>query len=223
MNILIILEGVEEELLFDLAALNGFSNKFNVRTENVIGAGNIAPLLQSEISNEYNDCIICIYDVDNKQSEANSAYSKTRKAIKEVLNNNEDFVDAVSFCTNPNILLFILLGADTLSNLNFTKTSKKINTDLLHKFWPKIGNKKAYDASEWQIKIIRDSYKYGTYSYKTILENAKDLDTDYKNNNPASNVLPLLNALINGDINFFDDAVAAINLEEKNDDDRRKK
>ena len=77
--------------------------------------------------------------------------------------------------------------------------------------------KKSYDASEWQLKIIEDSYIYGDYKYETILINAKDLDVDYKNNIPSSNLLGLLLALINGNEKFINDLIKKININERNE------
>ena len=202
MNILLILEGNEEETFFEILQEYGISKKINMRIENVGGSGNIAHYFQSELSNEYNDCIICVYDVDNKANDENSSYNQVRKSLMRILNNDEK-VDEVSVCTNPNIILFFLLGVDTIENIILQSTSKKINTDILNKYWPKIGNKKAYKAEKWQLKIIKDSYLYGEYNFNDVLKNAKNIDKDYKNNNPASNLLPLINALIEGNIEFF--------------------
>lgn len=213
MNILLILEGSEEKTLYDIFQNKGFSNKFVVRAENVEGSGNIAPYFQSEISNEYYDCIICVYDVDNKINEKDSPYNKVRSALKEVLL-SDDRVDAVSVCTNPNVAQFFLLGADELSKVSLSSTSKTSNTTLLNKYWPKIGNKKSYTAAAWQLDIIKNSFLYGPYSIETLLVNAEELDLDYKQKNPASNLLPLFKALIDGDSDYFTKAIKAKEMEE---------
>lgn len=204
MNVLILVEGSEEEILFDIAKNDGFSGNINVVYINVGGHGNIAPYFQSEISNDFYDCIICVYDVDNRIDESDSPYSLTRNALKEILLVDEK-VDDVSFCTNPNIVQFFLLGADKLDNVKMFCTSKTINTELLNKYWKKIGNKKDYDAESWQLKIIKDSFIYDEYdyTYDTLLKNSEELNTDYKKCVPASNLLPLLKALKNGDCGFF--------------------
>lgn len=97
----------------------------------------------------------------------------------------------------------ILLATDKLENVKLTNSSKKVNSNLVHSIWEKIGNKKAYDASSWQLEIIKNSIIYGPHSYETLLENAKDLELDYINNIPGSNILKLLLFLKNNDINFL--------------------
>lgn len=126
---------------------------------------------------------------------------------------NEKITESVSFCTNPNIMQLFLLAADTLQNVIST-TSKKINTSLIHKYWPEIASgkidklgrkiKQNYDASNWQLDIIKYSILNGEYSYNTLLENAKALSANYKKNNiPGSNLLSLLLALKDGNKKYF--------------------
>lgn len=178
-NILLILEGNEEETLFNIAKNNGFSNKFNVTFINAKGFGNVPLFYQANISNPYYDLILCVYDVDNKVFEKESPYNKIRNVLKNILLSDEK-VDAVSICTNPNILQFLLLGADKLQNVKLISTSKALNTSIIHKYWNEIGLNKEYDAKKWQLDIIENSYKYEIYQYSTLLENAKELDTIIK-------------------------------------------
>lgn len=215
-NIAIIYEGNEEKTFFNIVENNGISNKFNVKFINANGFGNIPIYYQAEISIPYFDLVVCVYDVDGKIDDMNSPYNIVRKGLKEILQSDEK-VDSISFCTNPNILQFLLLGVDLLENVKLTSTSKKKNTQLITKYWKQIGSKKSYDASEWQLKIIEDSYIYGDYKYETILINAKDLDVDYKNNIPSSNLLGLLLALINGNEKFINDLIKKININERNE------
>ena len=63
-NILLILEGNEEQTLFNIAAHDGFSDKFNVVIENAEGYGNIQYLYQYYISEQYYDLVLFVYDVD---------------------------------------------------------------------------------------------------------------------------------------------------------------
>ena len=214
-NILVLLEGSEEETLFEIAEHDGFAECFNVFYENVGGCGNIAPYFQSEMSDEFYDCIVCVYDVDNRIDINDSAYNLTRNALKKILLEDEN-VDNVSFCTNPNTLQFFLLGADKLENVKILDTSKSANTDLLHKYWEKLGNKKDYDADEWQLEIIKNSFIYDEYNYTygNMLKNAEELELDYKNKNPASNLLPLLVALKTGNLDFFINAEKAKEIKE---------
>ncbi len=203
LNILLILEGNEEQTLYDIAEKNGFSEKFNVKSINAEGFGNIPFLYQYYLSDDYYDLILCVYDVDNRIEEKKSPYNQIREGLYEILLDYEK-IDTASFCTNPNIIQFFLLGADKLENVKLTSTSKTTNSKILHKYWDKIGRRdKDYDARKWQLKIIEDSYEYGEYSYSTLLENAKELPLDYKNNLPGSNLLPLLVALKNGDEKYI--------------------
>ncbi len=210
-NILLILEGNEEQTLYNIAKKDGFSKKFIVDAINANGSGNIPLLFQDYLSNPFYDLILCVYDVDNRAEDQDSPFSKTRKGLKNVLQKDEK-VDGVSFCTNPNIIQFFLLGADKLENVKLTSTSKAVNSKILHKYWNEIGRNqdKKYDAREWQLKIIVDSYVYDStypYSYSTLLENAKQLPLDYKKKLPGSNLPLLLDALKTGDENYIQDLI----------------
>ena len=205
-NILLILEGNEEQTLFNIAKHDGFCDKFNVVLENAEGYGNIQYLYQYYISEQYFDLVLCVYDVDNRIEEKDSPYNQTRAGLYETLQDDLK-VDYVSLCTNPNIIQFFLLGAAKLENVELKSTSKNINSKIIHKYWEKIGKTKEYDAKEWQLKIIEESYIYNDYKYSTLLENSKELPIDYKNNLPGSNLGPLLIALKIGDEDFIKDLI----------------
>lgn len=74
-NILLILEGNEEQTLFNIAEHDGFCDKFNVVLENAEGYGNIQYLYQYYISEQYFDLVLCVYDVDNRIEEKDSPYN----------------------------------------------------------------------------------------------------------------------------------------------------
>ena len=141
MNVLLILEGNEEKLLYEIAKNKGFAENLRVFPINAEGSGRIPAYFQAAISDEYYDAIFCLYDVDNKINEKNSPYNNVRNNLKKILQDDKR-VDAVSICTNPNILQFFLLGVDKLENVKLTKTGKESNTEILHKYWSKLGNKK---------------------------------------------------------------------------------
>lgn len=213
MNILVLLEGDEEELLFDLFKPHVHS-LINLSYINVKGFGNIPVYFQSHITNDYYDAVLCVYDVDNKVNISDSPYNIVRNNLRKILN-TESRVSDISFCTNPNILQFLLLGADTLENVSLTSTSKKANTPILNRYWPKLGNKKEYSAASWQLDIIRNDYEYGNSSIANMINNAKQLPLDYKRNLPGSNLNKLLLALSEGNLEFFNKAIKAINIERK--------
>ena len=109
-----------------------------------------------------------------------------------------------------------LLAADSLDKVSLLTTSKKTNSSLIHYYWPEIASGKTdslgrkiksnYSAKNWQLEIIKYSILNHEYPYSRLLENAKQLSTDYKNQEkPGSNLLDLLLALKSGDINFFNE------------------
>lgn len=210
----IIVEGKEEEAFFDVVKEIGTNEKFHIDIENVGGFGGIADaFLVALREDDLFDCIICVYDVDNRINDKKSPYNMVRNQLN-LLFGNEKITESVSFCTNPNIMQLFLLAADTLQNVTLSITSKKINTSLIHKYWPEIASgkidklgrkiKQNYDASNWQLDIIKYSILNGEYSYNTLLENAKALSANYKKNNiPGSNLLSLLLALKDGNKKYF--------------------
>ena len=215
MSIAIILEGNEEECLFDFALKNnGFHSNIEPLVINAGGYGNIGAYFQEFYSDPSYDCVIAIYDVDNKSNDNNSPYSFVRKELLSILGDASE-VDLVSFCTNPNILQIILLGCDKLPNVSLSTSSKSVNSSIVHKYWPKIAFKKqkdkiiksGYDASKWQLDIIKNSFIYSEqphYNYDDLINNSLALSSDYKKNLPASNVPQLLKALKEGNVSFFD-------------------
>lgn len=207
MNLLLILEGNEEETLFEILRPL-FSSKYNVILKNANSCSNVASYLHSNISNDYYDAIFCVYDVDDKANVLNSSFNLVRQSMKAILGSERN-VNIVSICTNPNILQFILLGADILKNVSMTSTNKNLNSELVHKYWNQIGKNKPYDAKQWQLSIIKESFQYNLYNAKNIIKNAEDLSLDYRKL-PGSNLLPLLKALIEDDENFFSKAKSVL-------------
>ena len=123
-------------------------------------------------------------------------------------------VDAVSFCTNPNILQYFLLAMDELPQVSLTCTSKAANTIYVHRYWEQISSNKTdekgrktksfYDASKWQLDIMKYSVINDPHRYSDLLSNAEKLPQNYKEELPGGNLLPLLIALRDGDEGFFE-------------------
>ena len=208
----IIVEGSEEYTFFDIVKTLGTNEKFYIEIEDATGYGDIADAYLSSLREDMYDCVICVYDVDNKNGITKSPYNITRFRLMAIFQ-DEEIVDAISFCTNPNILQYILLLADSLEKVALKSTSKTTNTKLVHNYWPNIASgktdskgrkiKQNYDASNWQLDIIKYSVINQEYPYLNIFKNAKELPLDYKNFIPAGNLLPLLIALKEGDESFF--------------------
>lgn len=211
-NICIIVEGSEECAFFEVVRQLGTHEKFCLEIENALGAGSIPDLFLSKLRDDLYDCIICAFDVDNRASDKQSQYSITRQKLNSIFG-DEAVADNVCFCTNPNILQLFLLTADTLDKVALKSTSKESNTEIVHKYWPKIGSRKTdklhrqiksnYNASAWQLDIIKYSIISGEYHYSAMLKNAAALSTNYKKDLPASNLLPMLIALKDGDETYF--------------------
>ena len=213
-SVVAILEGNEEECLFDIVdKCKGISEDIDFVYFNAGGFGNVGPFFQEMFSDPGIDCVIAVYDVDNKAKEKDSPYCSVRKDLVSILGDNES-AKIVSFCTNPNILQILLLGCDCIENTSIQTSSKKDNTDVVTKYWPKINAKKkdgqrikrGYDASKWQLDIIKNSYIYEeevSYSYDDLLSNTQKMNVEYETCLPASNIGRLLLALKRGDIEFF--------------------
>lgn len=144
------------------------------------GYGGIASaFLSSLCESDLHDCAICVFDVDGRIKDDNSPYCITRKQLMSIFQ-NEVIVDAVSFCTNPNILQYFLLAADSLNNVSLTSTSKNVNAKFVHKYWPSIASmktdelgrkiKSGYIASKWQLDEIKYSIINGTYPCEELLK-----------------------------------------------------
>ena len=208
----IIVEGSEEYAFFDVVKQIGVNNNIHLEVEDACGYGSIADALLYALREELFDCVICVYDVDNRQNDDKSPYSICRSHLISIFE-DEKIVDAISFCTNPNILQFFLLAADKLSNVALQSSSKSANSDIVHKYWEKIASgktdvhgrktKQEYDASAWQLEIMKYSILNGEYKYDDLLNHASDLPHNYLENLPGSNLLLLLSALKSGNIKFF--------------------
>lgn len=209
----IIVEGDEENAFFDIVKSIGKDEKIVLDIENANGYGGIANAFLSALREDnLFDCIVCVYDVDNRIDEPNSPYNSTRKQLTSLFG-DENITDAVSFCTNPNILQYFLLAADSIDKVALTSTSKVTNTSLVHKYWQNIASgrtdkqgrkiKSDYDASNWQLEIIKYSILNNEYEYSNLLCNASSLSLDYKKEIPSGNLLPMLIALKNGNADFF--------------------
>lgn len=210
----IIVEGNEENAFFDIVKTIGTNDKFFLDIENVTGYGGIADAFLSALREDgLFDCVICVYDVDNRIGEKDSPYNLTREQLVSLFG-DESIADAVSFCTNPNILQYFLLAADSLDKVALESTSKKTNSMLVHQYWPEIasgkideqGRKKKsdYDASIWQLEIMKYSIINDKYKYANLLNNALCLPLDYKKELPGGNLLPMLIALKTGEEEFFE-------------------
>ena len=217
----IIVEGSEEKTFFDMVKEIGTSDNFVLDIEDACGYGNIADCFLNALrEGELYDSVICAYDVDNRIEDFNSPFNQTREQL-DTLFGDQNVTEAVSYCSNPNILQYFLLAADELSKVALTSTSKTRNTKLVNKYWPQIGTNKTdslgrkikpdYDAQQWQLDIIKFSLINGNYSYENLLNNAKEIPTDYLNNIPGGNLLPLLIALKDGDTEFFEHIKSLIN------------
>lgn len=212
MKIAIVVEGDEEECLFSIAKETGhFNPVFDIEIINAGGEGNVPAFFHDCYSNPIYNCTVAVYDVDNKCNQDNSIYNLTKNKLENIIGEN---IDVVSFCTNPNILQIILLGCSTIHNVSLVSTSKADNEDIVSTYWPKIARKtkngkqikKGYDASKYQLEMIKNSFIYNeqpSYDYMTLLNNSLKLDVDYETKCPASNVQQLLKAIDDGDIDFF--------------------
>lgn len=208
----IIVEGNEESTFFDIVNEIGKDDIFVLEIENARGYGGIADAFLTTLREDIYDCVICVYDVDDRVNDKYSPFNITRKQLT-LLFGDENITEAVSFCTNPNILQYFLLACDTLDKVELKFTSKASNTSLVIKYWKEIASgkidkygrniKSNYDASKWQLDIMKYSILNGKYNYETLLENASLLPINYKESLPSGNLLPMLKALKNGDINYF--------------------
>ena len=198
-KICLIVEGNEEECFFEMVNKLGLNERFELIIKNAHGYGNVAPYYQSYISREDVDCVLAVYDVDNKMNEVNSTYNHVLNGLTSILGEKR-CAKAVSICTNPNILQIFLLGCDCLKNVAITSTIKANNSTLLEKYWPNMH--KTYAAKEWQLDMMKNSYVYGTYCYDNLLKNLEELDEDYYHL-PGSNILSLLRALKGEDDTYF--------------------
>lgn len=197
-----ILEGAEEEMLFEIVKQKGLGESFELTYRNANGGGNIPAYYQNDIQTEKYDIVYCVYDVDYSADDKDSMYQKVRSGLKKVLG-SDSMIDKISLCTNPNIMLIVLLGCDDVEALSGISKSKSSNTGLINKYFDKIGNKKDYDASSWQLEIIKSDYLYDKYKYEEIVKKYGLLNENYKDDTIGSNILRILKALFENDICFF--------------------
>lgn len=206
-NVHLILEGNEEICLFNIAKKYGVHENIDLTFTNAGGFGTVAAYYQSEMNNEEHDCNLCVYDVDYRQNEDKSPYNHIQEQLLLILGEKE-MVDKISFCTNPNILQILLLGCDEINQVKLMSGAKKDNTELVHKYWNEIGRQKDgnrtkyYDAKEWQLRIISNSFEYGPYNYETLYNNCASISNNYLTFEPGSNLFELLKALKEGDIDI---------------------
>lgn len=214
-KIAIILEGKEEQCLFDIVQeCGGISDCFEVDFIFADGAGNVVPFLQDYFANPSYEAVVAVYDVDCRAKDLKSPYRNIREQLLSIMG-NEDAINAVSFCTNPNILQILLMGCGDPKSIALTSTDKGVNSAIVSRYWPKIRKKQnqkgqqtksGYDATDWQLAMIKNSYIYEeqpSYAYSDLLENSLKLDVHYEDVVPASNVPSLLKALKDGDVAFF--------------------
>ena len=107
----LIVEGNEEEYLFDIVQELGVSDAFELTYENACGFGNVASLYQRAMFLEDYDCVLCVYDVDYRQNEKGSPYNCIVEQLTLVLGEVSEVQNA----------------------------SKTANTPIVHKYWDKIG------------------------------------------------------------------------------------
>ena len=198
-----IIEGnVEEKALFNLIENYGLNDAFDITYRTCCGAGNIAAYYQAAIASEKYDLVFCIYDVDDKADIKDSPYNITREKLQRVLG-SKALVDTVSLCTNPNILLLLLLGYDKPKNLIDLTASKSNNTDVIKRYCDKIGNKQKYAGHQWQVDLIIDDYVGGRALYDNIIDSYNELSKDYKKEKIASNLVIVLKEIKEGNVEYF--------------------
>ena len=198
-----ILEGYEEEILFKIIKYFGNMDRIIFSYQNCKGGGLVPIYFQSAIQSDNYDLVLCAYDVDYEPFKEDGMFMKIRKGLYKVLGDDGQ-INLISLCTNPNILLILLLGYDDLSNFEKIHSDKGSNTEIIKKYCSQIGNKKRYDASEWQLELFLNDYCY--YNKATIdkmLEQVDKLDLNYIGNKVGSNILPVIEALVYDNIDFF--------------------
>ena len=213
-HICLIVEGAEEFAFFSTMNEAGVvSETISLTVVNAGGGGAVVPLFQDYLSYELFDCVLCVYDVDYRQNEPDSPFSKIREGLMKVLAETA-IVDSVSFCTNPNFLQIYLLSVKELSEVRLLDTSKTTNTAFVHLCWPDIAKKKTddrgrdrtkvYDATAWQLRIMNAPLMEGIAKYRLLIRNARGLSKNYLQSIcPGSNVIDLIEALLDGDCAFF--------------------
>lgn len=211
----LIVEGSEEVAFFDIVQAKGTAENILLTYENADGFGNLALLYQDELPDKDIDCLLIVCDVDFRYYETKSPVQIVLLKMEKVLGTRTK-AEKVTIFTNPNIMQVFLLGCDVLERTSLKTSSKEKNTPLIHKYWDQIGKQsisnphgnaktKNYDASTWQLEIIKNSFLYDQYKYETLLDNLRELPNDYTSDKtPGSNILPMLQALRTGDTLFFE-------------------
>ena len=223
MKIHFIIEGqIEEKKLFELIEEQGQNKKIEISYKESKGSGNIAAYFQNELGSENYDLVYCVYDVDDKINDLKSAYNRTRNQLIKVLG-SEKKVDEVSLCTNPNILLLILLPYDCPNNLQNLTPSKGSNTTLIKKYCPKIGNKQEYDGHEWQVDLIVNGWCDRKKAYERIIDSEPYLSKNYKKDKIASNLVTVLKEIKEENIAYFEKVIKIIKGEQNVNTRRKKK
>lgn len=200
--IVLVVEGDEEETFFRMVKEKGVSDCISLNIINANGYGNVGALYQEFVSHEEIDLVMAVYDVDNASNNKDSPFNRIRRDLFLVLG-DECSVDAISLCTNPNILQLFLLGCDELQKVSLTTSSKDANTHIINKYWPSIGKDKPYRAHKWQLEIMLYSYLNEEYTFENLLTSLSKISTDYKRTIPSSNLYLLLKALKDGNISYF--------------------
>ncbi len=200
-----VLEGSEEELLFEIIKeKNIVDNHIKITYINAHGGGNVPYYFQDALQSDNYDFIFCVYDVDYSSEKEDGMYCKIVKALTRVLG-TETEVNKISLCTNPNILMILFSGYESsISDLENISQYKKENTNLFNSLCSVQLNKKEYDASQYQLKIIKDDYIYtGKASLERIINRHELININYKLDKIGSNIIPVLKALYENDVDFF--------------------
>ena len=199
-----VLEGNEEESLFKIVENYGIGDNLEVSYINSGGGGNVPYYFQDAIQSGNYDLVYCVYDVDFKSEEKKGMYQRIVNGLFRVLGSKKE-VDRVSLCTNPDILLILLSGyVDDINELSTIQSDKSSNTDLINKCCSKPIKKKKYDASSWQLELIESDYLYTKKaSYDKVLDKINVINIEYKTNSIGSNILQVLKALFENDVDYF--------------------
>ena len=176
---------------------------FALSSRNAHGAGNIPLFVDSALGSGQFDVVFAVYDVDGKGNEEDSTFSKVRKGLVRMLEDQE-LVDEISLWTNPNILQMILLACRPLSEVGLHTTVKKENSAIVSRCFPSIGktDKSLYDAQRWQLDVIRYSFDGNPYRFEDVATNSKGLPDDFRLI-PSSNWPKVIERLLSDDVGYF--------------------
>jgi len=207
-----LLEGNEEESLFNIINKFGIGENIDVSYHNCNGGGRMPAIYQYELQSGNYDIIYCVYDVDYSNEDKNSMFSKIQKGLLRTLGNKDD-VNKISLCTNPNILLILLCGyTNDINELKDISKNKSKNTDLIKKYCSLSFNKKEYDASKWQLELIEYDYFYtNVASYDKIINKLETLNNNYLGKEIGSNIILVLKAIKENNVSFFEKIISEVN------------